>query len=284
MAIITLDHEQLHVRVLAADFAAALRKLPVRRWGARIVPWIVPLALLALWQAASQFGWLSTRILPAPSAVVKSAFELTRSGELFHHVAVSTQRALTGFAIGGGLGLLLGLLTGTFRHAETLLDTSIQMIRNIPPLALIPLVILWFGIDETAKLFLVSLGVFFPIYINTYHGIRSVDRGLIEMATSYGVTGWRLYRDVILPGALPFILIGVRFSLGFMWVILIVAETISAQAGIGYMTMNAREFLQTDVVLLGILLYALLGKLADMLARGIERRTLRWHPNYQAQP
>jgi sulfonate transport system permease protein len=252
-------------------------------WAKRVVPWLVPLALLLIWQAASQFGWLSTRILPAPSAVVKSAIQLGRSGELFHHVAVSTQRALAGFAIGGGLGLLLGLLTGTFRHAETLLDTTIQMIRNIPPLALIPLVILWFGIDETAKLFLVSLGVFFPLYINTYHGIRSVDRGLVEMAESYGVSGWRLYRDVVLPGALPSILVGVRFSLGFMWVILIVAETISAQAGIGYMTMNAREFLQTDVVLLGILLYALLGKLADMLARGLERWTLRWHSGYQVQ-
>jgi sulfonate transport system permease protein len=155
------------------------------------------------------------------------------------------------------------------------------MIRNIPPLALIPLVILWFGIEESAKLFLVSLGVFFPIYINTFHGIRTVDPGLIEMGRAYGLSGWPLYREVILPGALPSILVGVRFSLGFMWVILIVAETISAQAGIGYMTMNAREFLQTDVVLLGILLYALLGKLADGVAKGSERYWLRWHPSYQ---
>ena len=156
------------------------------------------------------------------------------------------------------------------------------MVRNVPPLALIPLVILWFGIDESAKLFLVALGVFFPIYVNTFHGIRSVDAGLIEMARSYGLSGWPLYRQVVLPGALPSILVGVRFSLGFMWVILIVAETISAQAGIGYMTMNAREFLQTDVVLVGILLYALLGKLADVLARGLERWWLRWHPAYRA--
>jgi sulfonate transport system permease protein len=283
MPIVTLAREPTGSGTLAVPFRKMLHRWFAQPWAKRVVPWLVPLALLLIWQAASQFGWLSTRILPAPSAVVKSAIQLGRSGELFHHVAVSTQRALAGFAIGGGLGLLLGLLTGTFRHAETLLDTTIQMIRNIPPLALIPLVILWFGIDETAKLFLVSLGVFFPLYINTYHGIRSVDRGLVEMAESYGVSGWRLYRDVVLPGALPSILVGVRFSLGFMWVILIVAETISAQAGIGYMTMNAREFLQTDVVLLGILLYALLGKLADMLARGLERWTLRWHSGYQVQ-
>ena len=155
------------------------------------------------------------------------------------------------------------------------------MIRNIPALALMPLVILWFGIDESAKLFLVSVGVFFPVYLNTFHGIRSVDKGLIEMARSYGLSGWSLYRDVILPGALPSILVGVRFALGLVWVLLIVAETISAQAGIGYMTMNAREFLQTDVVLVGILLYALLGKLADSLSRAVEYRSLRWHPGYQ---
>jgi len=130
-------------------------------------------------------------------------------------------------------------------------------------------------------LFLVSVGVFFPIYLNTFHGIRAVDHGLIEMARSYGLSGWALYRDVILPGALPSILVGVRFSLGLVWVLLIVAETISAQAGIGYMTMNAREFLQTDVVLVGILLYALLGKLADVIARWLEHYWLRWHPAYQ---
>ncbi|HYQ91706.1 MAG TPA: ABC transporter permease subunit, partial [Candidatus Competibacteraceae bacterium] len=196
----------------------------------------------------------------------------------------STGRALCGFILGGGLGLLFGLLNGSLKPAETLFDSTLQMIRNIPPLALIPLVILWFGIEETAKLFLVSLGVFFPIYINTFHGIRAVDPGLIEMGRSYGLSGWSLYREVILPGALPSILVGVRFSLGFMWVILIVAETISAQAGIGYMTMSAREFLQTDVVLLGILLYALLGKLADLTAKGLERYWLRWHPGYQSNP
>jgi sulfonate transport system permease protein len=248
----------------------------------RIAPWIVPILLLAGWQIASASGWLSTRILPAPAEVAKAAYHLAASGELWSHVKTSALRALSGFALGGGLGLALGLLTGSLRRAETLLDTTIQMVRNIPPLALIPLVILWFGIDETAKLFLVSLGVFFPVYINTFHGIRSVDSGLIEMARAYGMSGWRLYREVILPGALPSILVGVRFSLGLMWVILIVAETISANAGIGYMTMNAREFLQTDVVLLGILLYAALGKLADLLARGLERWWLRWHPGYQA--
>lgn len=248
---------------------------------ARLAPWVVPAALILVWEIAARTGWLSSRVLPEPWAVLKAFWGLAVTGELWAHVKVSLWRAIGSFAIGGGLGLLLGLLTGTFRIAETLLDTTLQMIRNIPALALIPLVILWFGIDEAAKLFLVSIGVFFPVYLNTFHGIRSVDKGLIEMAKSYGLSGWPLYRDVILPGALPSILVGVRFSLGLVWVLLIVAETISAVSGIGYMTMNAREFLQTDVVLVGILLYALLGKLADALSRGLERFWLRWHPGYR---
>jgi sulfonate transport system permease protein len=253
----------------------------VRGVALRLLPWLLPVALLALWQVFSAQGWLSTRVLPAPLEVVKAGWTLALSGELWTHVQISAWRALTGLAIGGGLGLVLGLLTGSFRWADTLLDSTIQMVRNIPALALIPLVILWFGIDESAKLFLIAVSVFFPIYLNTSHGIRNVDPGLIEMARTYGLNRWQLYREVILPGALSSILVGLRFSLGLMWVILIVAETISAQAGIGYLTMNAREFLQTDVVLVGILLYALLGKLADVFAKGLERYWLRWHPGYQ---
>ena len=247
----------------------------------RLLPWLLPLALLALWQVGAATGWIASRVLPAPLDVLRAAVALAESGELWTHVQVSAGRALTGLAIGGGLGLVLGLITGSVRWAETLLDTTVQMVRNIPALALIPLVILWFGIDEASKLFLIAVSVFFPIYLNTFHGIRSVDPGLIEMGRTYGLSRWQLYRQIVLPGALSSILVGLRFSLGLMWVILIVAETISAQAGIGYLTMNAREFLQTDIVLVGILLYALLGKLADWFAKGLERWWLRWHPGYQ---
>ena len=247
----------------------------------RLLPWLLPVALMVCWQVASSVGWLSSRVLPAPVDVVQAAWTLALSGELWTHVKVSAGRALAGLAIGGSLGLALGLLTGSVRWAEALLDSTLQMVRNIPALALIPLVILWFGIDESAKLFLIAVSVFFPIYLNTFHGIRNVDPGLIEMGRTYGLGRWQLYRQIILPGAMSSILVGLRFSLGLMWVILIVAETISAQAGIGYLTMNAREFLQTDIVLVGILLYALLGKLADLFARGLERYWLRWHPGYQ---
>ncbi|AOA56970.1 aliphatic sulfonate ABC transporter permease SsuC [Acinetobacter larvae] len=246
-----------------------------------LTPWLVPLLLLIIWQSCSSLGLLQSRVLPAPSSVAIAFWDLLKSGELWRHVQVSLGRALLGLCVGGGLGLVLGLLNGSSKIASNLLDTTLQMIRNIPALALIPLVILWFGIDETAKLFLVAVGVFFPIYINTYHGIRAVDPQLIEMGKSYGLNPWQLYKNIILPAALPSILVGLRFALGLVWVLLIVAETISAQSGIGYMTMNAREFLQTDVVLVGILLYALLGKIADVLAAYLERRLLRWHSAYQ---
>src|SRR5690606_32942058 len=236
----------------------------------------LPVFLLAAWQTLSWAGLLSPRILPGPWEVVEAAWRLGDTGELGRGIAVSTGRALSGFALGGAIGLVLGFLSGMSRTWERVFDSSIQMIRNIPHLALIPLVILWFGIDEMAKLFLVVLGVFFPIYINTFHGVRSVDRKLKEMAQVYGLGSWALFRQVILPGALPSVLVGVRYSLGFMWLTLIVAETIAADSGIGYITMNAREFMQTDVVVLGILTYALLGKLADSLAKGLEKGLLRW--------
>lgn len=258
-----------------ATRSASLRYLPWQQ----ILPWAVPLGLVLLWQLCAQTGLISTRILPAPTAVVQAAIRLTLSGELLRHVQISTWRAGIGFLIGGGLGLGLGVLNGLSRPAELLLDSSIQMLRNIPHLAMIPLVILWFGIADPARIFLVALGVLFPIYVNTFYGIRAIDPGLIEMGKVYGLSRRQLFSDVILPGALPSVLVGLRYALGFMWLTLIVAETIAANSGIGYMAMNAREFMQTDVVVLSILLYALLGKLADVAVRWLERLWLDWHPS-----
>ena len=253
----------------------------MKRYLDRAAPWLVPVAILVLWQIGAESGFISHRLLPAPSDVGVAFWTMARSGELWRDMGVSTARALAGFAIGGSIGFVLGVLNGTSPVAARLLDSSLQMLRNIPHLAMIPLVILWFGIGESAKLFLVAVGVFFPVYLNTYHGVRTVDAGLLEMARVYGLDRRRLFFEVVLPSALPSILVGVRFALGIMWVTLIVAETVSASSGIGYMTMNAREFLQTDVVLLGIIVYALLGKLADSATRLLERRLLAWHPAYQ---
>ncbi|HET6160240.1 MAG TPA: aliphatic sulfonate ABC transporter permease SsuC [Dongiaceae bacterium] len=248
-----------------------------------LIPWLLPVALVAAWETAARLGFLSARVLPALSDVVIAFWHSLRDGTLLHHVAISSRRALYGLLIGGGIGFALGVLTGAVPIAEKLLDTSVQMLRNIPHLAIIPLVILWFGIGEEAKIFLVAIGSLFPIYLNTFHGIRTVDRGLVEMARVYGLSSSALFLRVILPGALPSILVGLRYALGIMWLTLIVSETISASEGIGYMTMNAREFLQTDVVLLGIIVYALLGKLADSATRALEHLALSWHPAYQTK-
>nr|WP_245258067.1 aliphatic sulfonate ABC transporter permease SsuC [Rhodomicrobium vannielii] len=246
-----------------------------------MAPWALPILLIAIWEAGCRAGFIPARVLPAPSDVAIAFWATAKTGALFHHAAISTERALGGLLVGGSIGFFLGVLNGLSKSAETLLDSLLQMIRNVPHLAIIPLVILWFGIGEEAKLFLVAIGVFFPIYLNTFHGIRTVDKGLIEMARVYGLSQFALFRRVILPGALPSVLVGLRYALGIMWLTLIVAETIASSEGIGYMTMNAREFLQTDVVLLGIIIYAVLGKLADSLTRALEQRALAWHPSYQ---
>jgi sulfonate transport system permease protein len=255
--------------------AFSWRSLPWQQ----VVPWLVPVSLIVIWQLLAQVGLISTRILPAPTAILEAAVTLTLSGELLRNIGISLYRALVGFLIGGGIGFVLGLLNGVFPVSERFLDSSVQMIRNIPHLALIPLVILWFGIGDAARIFLVALGVFFPIYINTFHGIRSLDPNLLEMGRVYGLRSRELFLKIILPGALPSMLVGLRYALGTMWLTLIVAETIAANSGIGYMAMNAREFMQTDVVVLSILLYALLGKLADSVVRVLEHWWLPWHPS-----
>jgi sulfonate transport system permease protein len=257
-----------------------IRKLRLPRADG-LVQWIVPLAIIAIWQTACVTGFVSSRVLPAPSDVALAAWKLLLSGELAQNIWVSFWRAGIGFVIGGSIGFAFGLANGLSQLSSRLTDTTLQMVRNIPHLALIPLVILWFGIDESAKLFLVALGVFFPIYLNTLHGVRTVDPQLIEMGRIYGMTDSELFRRVIFPGALPSIFVGVRFALGIMWLTLIVAETIAASSGLGYMAMQARELMQIDVVVLSILIYALLGKLADSASRALERLTLSWNPAFQ---
>lgn len=246
-----------------------------------LAQWIVPLAILIVWQTASVTGFMPSRVMPAPTDVAVAGWKLLLSGELLQNIWVSFWRASIGFLIGGSIGFALGLANGLSQLSEKLTDTTLQMVRNIPHLSLIPLVILWFGIDEEAKLFLVAIGVFFPIYANTLHGIRSVDPQLVEMGRVYGMSPTTLFLRVVLPGALPSIFVGLRYALGIMWLTLIVAETISASSGLGYMAMQAREFMLVDVVVLAIVIYALLGKIADTLTRLLERSFLAWNPAYR---
>jgi sulfonate transport system permease protein len=247
----------------------------------KLVPWIAPFVLLVVWELASRTGILPKALLPAPLEVAQAFVRSVTKGKLLVHLGVSALRAGTGMFIGASVGLALGLLTGLSRKLQLVLDTPLQMLRAIPALALVPLVILWFGLGETAKLFIVAVTVMFPVYLNTFHGVRSVDPQLIEMARTYHVSGYKLYREVVLPGALPSILVGLRFALGMSWLVLIVAETIGAEQGLGYVAMNAREFMQMDTLVLTIVLWALLGKLADSLARTIEHHLLPWQPRAQ---
>jgi sulfonate transport system permease protein len=249
--------------------------------GSDFLPYLLPVTLILVWQLLSAIGWISGRVMPAPSDVVKAFWSTTLSGALPHDNAVSAARAIAGLFVGGALGFLLGIANGVSRLSEKLTDTSLQMLRTIPHLAMIPLVILWFGIGEESKLFLTSLGVLFPVYLNTYHGVRNVDRELIEMGRVYGMGNWMLFRRIIFPGALPSIFVGLRYALGIMWLTLIVSETIAASSGIGHMANEAREFMMTDVVVLALLIYALLGKAADVAVRMLERRVLSWNPVYQ---
>ena len=247
----------------------------------KLAPWIAPFVLLVAWEVSSRTGLLPKILLPAPLDVARAAVTAVERGSLLTHLGVSALRAAAGMLIGSSIGLVLGLLTGLSRKLQLVLDTPLQMMRAVPALALVPLVILWFGLGETAKLFIVSVTVVFPVYLNTFHGVRSVDPQLVEMARTYRVSGFKLYREIILPGALPSILVGLRFALGLSWLVLIVAETIGATQGLGYVAMNAREFMQMDMLVLTIVLWAILGKLADVLARTLERRLLPWQPRTQ---
>ena len=276
---------------LVADLpkSAALSGGPLPRWRPQAVaarlqgllPLLLPVTVIALWQVASSLGLIGNRLMPAPVDVLGAFWEKTSNGELAINVIASAQRAASGLLVGGTIGFVLGLANGISKLSYSLTDTTLQMLRTIPNLALIPLVILWFGIGEEAKLFLTALGVFFPIYLNTLHGVRNVDPQLIEMGRVYGMSGWTLFRKVIFPGALPSIFVGLRFSLGIMWLTLIVAESMAASSGIGHMANQAREFMLTDVVVLALVIYALLGKLADVLAKTLEGLTLQWHPAFQ---
>ncbi|MBV8620067.1 MAG: ABC transporter permease subunit [Curvibacter sp.] len=243
----------------------------------------MPVLLLLIWEAAARLGGLSPQVLPAPSKVALTAWKLILQGRLLSDLGASLLRAAAGFVIGGALGLALGTAVGFSRLAEALFDRSVQMLRAIPFLALLPLVIVWFGVDEAGKIFLVSLGVLFPIYINTVLGIRQVDPKLLELGRVTGLSTWALVRRIVLPGALPSVLAGVRYALAVAWLALVIAETLATTTGIGYLAMDAREFLRTDVIVLTVLIYALIGVGSDALARALERRCLRWHPNYAAR-
>lgn len=238
--------------------------------------WLSPVALVVLWQIASAGGVLPPDKLASPLTVLNSTVELIADGQLGSAFLVSMSRVAGGFGIGALAGVALGLLSGLSRWGERVFDPPVQMLRTLPHLGLIPLFILWFGIGEQPKLALVAAGVAFPLYLNLHAGIRQTDPGLLEASRVLGYTGVERVLHVVLPSALPQTLVGLRISLGAAWLSLIVAEQVNADAGIGFLINNAREFLRTDIVVVGLLVYALLGLATDGLVRALERRVLRW--------
>jgi sulfonate transport system permease protein len=240
--------------------------------------WLSPLLLLALWEILSRAGIIPVHTLAPPSTVLVTLADMIGSGELPGNLLVSFGRAALGLGLGVGLGVLFGLLAGLSRQGEALVDPVMQIKRTIPVVALAPLFIIWFGIGETPKIALIAFASLFPVYLNLYNGIRGVDKRLVDAALSFGLNRWQLIVHVILPGALPSLLVGLRYSLTVSIVMLVIAEQINATAGLGFLVNNARDFMRTDVIVVCLMVYALLGLGADLLIRIVENRALAWRP------
>lgn len=253
------------------------RRTRVPRWLRRTTG---PLVLLALWQLLSSTGVLTSDVLASPGRIAHVGWDLIADGSLTSAMTTSLQRVAVGLLLGTVIGTGLALVSGLFRVGEDLVDAPVQMLRTVPFVGLIPLFIIWFGIGEAPKVAIITLGVTFPLYLNVYAGIRGVDSQLIEAGESLGLSRWGLVRHVVLPGALPNAMTGLRYSLGIAWLALVFAEQINADAGIGFLMVQARDFLQTDVIVVCLIVYAFLGLLADFVVRTLERLLLQWRPTF----
>lgn len=244
---------------------------------------IVPVFILIAWQIIGTIGFVSETILPTPTAIFLSFVELIVTGELWGHMQISIWRAALGFIIGAGLGLLLGVIVGFSQKSEQVMDPSLQMLRTVPHLAVAPLFILWFGFGEVSKILLIAKGAFFPIYVNAFLGIRGVDAKLFDVARVLEFSRLKQITKLILPAALPNILLGIRLSLGVAWLGLVVAELMGSSEGIGYMIMDARQFSHTEIVFVGIIIFAVVGKITDSFVRYLEVKLLKWRENFNGE-
>ncbi|MGW1752062.1 ABC transporter permease [Streptomyces sp. NPDC002092] len=253
------------------------RRTRIPRWLRRTAG---PLLLLGLWQLLSATGVLASDVLASPGRIAQVAGDLIGDGSLASAMGTSLQRVAFGLLLGTVIGTGLALVSGLFRIGEDLVDAPVQMLRTVPFVGLIPLFIIWFGIGEAPKVAIITLGVTFPLYLNVYAGIRGVDAQLIEAGESLGLSRWGLVRHVVLPGALPGALTGLRYSLGIAWLALVFAEQVNADSGIGFLMVQARDFLRTDVIVVCLIVYAFLGLLADFIVRSLERLLLQWRPTF----
>lgn len=236
--------------------------------------------ILVMWQTLSHLGLIKPLILPPPSQVVRAFWDLTRSGEMVRHVGISVLRVLEGFGIAAVFGLGLGIAIGLSRTLDRLTDLIIQLVKPIPPIAWIPLAILWFGIGEESKVYIIFLGAFFPIIINTIDGIRQTDHKYVEVARILEVPRFKFIRKVVIPGAFPAIMTGIRVGLMVAWMCVVAAELIAASSGVGYLIMDARQLSQSDVVLVGMITIGVIGKFMDSVIKRLEKRLIDWKVSY----
>lgn len=258
----------------AAEPTETVRLMPRPRLPGQAL--LGPALVLALWYVASGAGWITPAKMPPPGDVVSTLLELVDSGTLASDVLVSLQRAATGLAIGVGTGFALAVIAGLTRLGDALFDGLVQVKRSIPNLALIPLFIIWLGIGETMKITIIALGTMVPIYINTHAGLRGIDRRFVELGQTVSLSRYRFIRHIVFPASLPGFFTGLRLAVTSSWTALVVVETINATSGIGFMITQARIYGQTEVVLVGLLIYGALGFGSDALVRTMERRVLSW--------
>jgi sulfonate transport system permease protein len=248
------------------------------RRGAR--PWLsglVPLLVVLVWFAAtSVFHRFPAHQLPSPGDVWATAWQLAGDGELSRHVLASVGRVLAGFALGASLAVVLGTLVGLSRTAEAIIDPTLQVARNVPSLAWVPFLLLWMGIDEAPKITLIAIGAAFPVYLNLVAGIRQTDRALIEVGRVFGLSRLELAGRIVLPSAAPYLLAGLRIAIGQSWLFLVAAELIASTRGLGFLLIDGENTARPNIMLVGILVLASLGKLSDSAVRGVARRVVRW--------
>src|SRR3954452_9019487 len=249
------------------------RRRPSLSWLRR---WPSPLLLILLWQLGSAAGIIPERKIASPAQILDTGKQLVLDGTLGSETLVAVQRVAVGFAIGAVIGVTLAVVAALSRLGEDAVDPLMQMLRTLPHFGLFPLLIVWLGIGEMPKIALIALGVVFPLYLNTFAGIRSIDRKFLEAAKTLHLNRRQRLRHVVIPGAVPQALVGLRQSLGVAWLSLIVAETVSESSGLGYMINHARQFLQTDVIVVGLAVSSILGLLSASVVRFLERRALSW--------
>lgn len=236
----------------------------------------LPIFLLVLWQGLSSGGVITPLLLPSPVDVASSTWRMLSSGELPNHVMVSLIRVFEGFLLAAICGIALGSAIGLWSSFDKTCDWVLQTLKPIPPIGWFPLAVLWFGIGEVSKVFIIFLGAFFPILVNVIDGIRQTDQRYIELARVHEIGWWKFFSRIIVPGALPSTLTGLRVGIGFAWTCVVAAELIAAEAGVGYLIVDARQTFQADVVIVGMLTIGVLGTLMDLSLRQIDTRLVRW--------